>query len=154
MAQDFSLNQPQAFQCPNCREFINASMSNCSYCGVAINHEAAMAAANVQAKVGQACSDASYLKITARAFVLFYLLDWIPFMPLVGWGALILFIAVPVMLVRWWVKYSKLQTADPDYEKAKRDTIISAVIWSALVALWFIIIAINILLVMFGGVGI
>lgn len=151
MAQDFALNQPQAFQCPNCREFINASMSNCSYCGVAINYDSAIAAANIQSKVGQACSDASYLKITARAFVVFYLLSWVPFLPLVGWGSLILFIAVPVMLIRWWVKYSKLQTADPDYEKAKRDTIIAAVIWSALTALWFIIVAIQILLAMLGA---
>lgn len=148
MAQDFSLGQAQVFQCPNCREFINASMANCSYCGVAINYESAMAAADVQAKVGQACSDASYLKITARALVLFYALSWVPFLPLVGWGSLILMIAVPVMLVRWWVKYSKLQTGDPDYEKAKRDTIIAAVIWSAVIAISFIAFAIQVVLAM------
>lgn len=151
MAQDFALNQPQTFQCPNCREFINASMGNCSFCGAAINYETALAAADIQAKVGQACSDASYLKITARALVVFYLLSWIPFLPLVGWGALILMIAVPVMLVRWWVKYGKLQTGDPDYEKAKRDTIIAAVIWSALIALWFILAAVQILFAVSGS---
>lgn len=136
MPQSFSLSEPQVFQCQNCREFINTSMTHCSYCGVAINHEAATAAADVQAKVGQACSDANYLKIMARAQVVFFLLNWIPFLPLVGWGFLILLVAVPIMLIRWWVKYRGIQTADKDYEKAKRDTIIAAVIWSAVTVIW------------------
>jgi len=139
MVQGFSLSQPQVFQCQNCREFINTSMTNCSYCGVAINAEAATAAADVQANVAKACSDANYLKIMARALGVFYLLNLIPFLPLVGWGFLVLLIGVPIMMVRWWVKYSKLQTSDADYEKAKRDTIIAAVIWSALAVLWMTI---------------
>ncbi len=67
MAQGFSLSQPQVFQCQNCREFINTSMTHCSYCGVAINAEAATAAADIQANVAKACSDANFLKIMARA---------------------------------------------------------------------------------------
>lgn len=139
MAQDFSLSQPQVFQCQNCREFINTSMSNCPYCGVAINFEAASAAADNQAKVAKACSDASYLKIMARAQVAFFLISWIPIIGgFAGWGFLFLLIVLPVLLVRWWVKYRNLQTADSDYKKAKRDTIIASVVWSALVVLWLI----------------
>jgi hypothetical protein len=79
MAQGFSLSQPQVFQCQNCREFINTSMTNCTYCGVAINAEAATAAADVQANVAKACSDANYLKIMARALVVFFLLSFLLF---------------------------------------------------------------------------
>ena len=136
MAQGFSLSQPKVFQCQNCREFINTELTNCPYCGVILNLEAATAAADNQSNVAKACSDANFLKIMARALVLFFVLSFVPFLPLVGYGSLILFLAVPVMLVRWWIKYRKLQTADPDYEKAKRDTIIAAVIWSGVIVLW------------------
>ncbi len=139
MAQGLSLSQPSVFQCQNCREFINTSMTHCSYCGVAINAEAATAAADIQANVAKACSDANFLKIMARAQLVFFLLNLIPFLPLVGWGFIILLVAVPIMLVRWWIKYRDIQTGDQDYEKAKRDTIIAAVIWSALVVVWIVI---------------
>lgn len=153
MAQGLSLGQPQVFQCPNCREFINVSMTHCSYCGVAINPEAASAAADIQAKVAQACSDANYLKIMARALAAFYLLNWIPFMPLVGWGFLILLVVVPVMLVRWWVKYRDIQTGDQDYEKAKRDPIIAAVIWSAVAVLWLAVSVVQAILIRSRQIG-
>jgi len=150
MAQGFSLSQSQVFQCQNCREFINTSMTHCSYCGVAISAEAATAAADVQANVAKACSDANFLKIMARALVVFFLLDLIPFVPLVGWASLFLLVAVPVMLVRWWVKYRTLQTADDDYEKAKRDTVIAAVIWSAVAVVWFLLLMIQVVFVVRG----
>lgn len=137
MAQDFSLSQPQVFQCQNCREFINTSMTNCSYCGVVINLESATAAADVQSKVGKACSDGNFLKIMARALPVFFLASMIPFVGgIAGWGFLFLLIAVPVMLVRWWIKYNSIQTADQDYESARRDTIISAVIWCGVIVVW------------------
>ena len=137
MAQGFSLSQPQVFQCQNCREFINTAMTNCPYCGVVINAEAATAAADVQSNVAKACSDANFLKIMARAQAAFFLISFIPILGgFAGWGFLFLLIAVPVMLVRWWIKYRKIQTADKDYETAKRDTIIAAVIWSGLIVLW------------------
>ena len=148
MAQGFSLNQQQVFQCQNCREFINTGLTNCPYCGVMINLEAATAAADNQANVAKACSDANFLKLMARALAGFFLLSFVPFVPLVGWGSLILFIAVPIMLVRWWIKYRNLQTSDPDYERARRDTIIAAVIWCAVVVVWVAANVIQVLLLM------
>ena len=153
MAQGFSLNQSQAFQCQNCREFINTSMTNCSYCGVAINSEAAFAAADIQAAVAKACNDAKYMRLLARVMVGFFLAMWISSLSiLVGmeipvmlfvlsttlarWGYWVLLVIVLVMLVRWWVKYHNLQSSDGDYEKAKHDTIITAAIWSALIFIW------------------
>ena len=136
MAQGFSLNQPQVFQCQNCREFINTGLTNCPYCGVMINLEAATAAADVQANVAKACSDANFLKIAARALAVFFGLSFVPFLPMVGLASLIMLIVVPILLVRWWVKYRNLQTADQDYEKARRETIIAAVIWSGVIVVW------------------
>lgn len=137
MPQDFSPGQPQVFQCQNCREFINTSMTNCPYCGVEISLEAATAAADVQSKVAKACSDANFLKIMARALAIFFLASLVPFVGgIAGWGFLFLLIAVPVMLVRWWIKYSGIQTSDQDYEGAKRNTIISAVTWCGVVVVW------------------
>jgi len=139
MPQDFSLSQPQVFQCQICREFINASMANCPYCGVEINPEAAIAAAGVQSQVGKACSDANFLKIMARALAVFFLAIWFPIIGgLAGWGFLILLIAVPVMLIRWWIKYRGIQTGDPDYELAKRDSIVAVVIWCGVVVVWLL----------------
>jgi hypothetical protein len=132
-----SLSQAQVFRCRNCQEVINTGMSNCAYCGVAIDHAAAQAAADAQAYVANAYSDASYAKIAARALVVFFLLGLIPLFP--GWPTLILLIVVPVLVVRWWIKYRGLQTTDPDYEKARRHTIIAAVIWSAVLVGWFVI---------------
>lgn len=140
MANGVSLGQPQVFQCPNCREFINTTMTHCSYCGVSVDANAAHTAAQNQQVVASACHDANYAKILARAFAAFYFISWIPVLggfASLGWVAL-LFI-VPILLVRWWVKYSKLQTADADYEKAKRETIIAAIIWAAVMVVWFIL---------------
>lgn len=112
-------------------------MANCPYCGVAINAETARTAAEVQSKVGAACSNASYLKIMARAMIVFYLIGWIPFVGGVGsLGFLAMVILIPILLIRWWVKYGKLQTGDTDYEKARRDTVIAAVIWSVMLIIW------------------
>jgi len=55
--------QARVFQCPNCQEDINTSMSQCRFCGLTIDYDKAQAAAEIQAKTNQACSDASYLKI-------------------------------------------------------------------------------------------
>ena len=68
MANGVSLGQPQVFQCPNCREFINTTMTHCSYCGVSVDAHAAHTAAQNQQVVASACHDANYAKILARAF--------------------------------------------------------------------------------------
>lgn len=142
-----ALGQPEVFQCPNCQEFINTSMAQCSYCGVSVNYESAQAAAGVQRQVGQACSDASYLKIMARAQIVFYALSWIPFVGgFAVWGWLFLVFAIPIMLIRWWVKFRALQTADPDFENARRTTIVALVIWSVMMIIWFVVGVINALI--------
>jgi len=87
-------------------------------------------------KINQACSDASYLQIMAGTMLVFLLLA---FLPLVGFVAIIgfyfLIFAVPIMTIRWWVKFGKLTSDDADWRRAKRTIVISIAIWWAFVVL-------------------
>ena len=40
-----------------------------------------------------------------------------------------LFFAIPVWLIMWQVKFRGLETPDPDYKTAKRDLLITLIIW-------------------------
>jgi hypothetical protein len=40
-----------------------------------------------------------------------------------------LFVAVPIWLITWHVRYRALETSDPDYKTAKRDWLIAVIIW-------------------------
>jgi hypothetical protein len=117
------------FPCPNCNEIINDSMRECKYCHVPIDPRAARAAGELQARVNQACSDASYTKTAAYLMSVFLLLSFIPILPLVSWGFLFTFIAVIVMIIRWQAKFGHLQTRDPDYKTAKLSRNIALILW-------------------------
>lgn len=97
-----SFDQPMSFQCQNCREYLNTSMNSCPYCRVTIRHDAALAAASHHAS---ACNSSSFLKVMARAMVVFYLVSWIP---IVGEAAGLAFFAMaviaPVALAVWWAR--------------------------------------------------
>ncbi|HQR31162.1 MAG TPA: hypothetical protein PLK30_00390 [Blastocatellia bacterium] len=51
-------------------------------------------------------------------------------------GFLILLVAVPLMQVRWWMKYGRLPTEDMAYQQARRETIVSAVVWCGVLLVW------------------
>jgi hypothetical protein len=119
----------KVFPCPNCRETINTSMQQCSFCGTPIDSAAAEASAEFTSRVSAAVSDASYLSILAFALISFFVMLFIPFIGLAGGlGIWFLRIAIPVMVVRWWVRYGKLKTTDPDFSKARRRAIIVSVV--------------------------
>ena len=133
------LTQPQTFACPNCKEIINDSMAHCRYCNAPVDPQAAAEAASVQARVNQACSDASYLKTAALVMWAFLGLSFIPFVPLVGWAFLFTFVAVLVLIVRWQLKFGRVKTDDPDYPRAKRSKNLAALLWLGAFFLDFII---------------
>lgn len=91
----------------------------------------AEAAADRMAQLNQACSDASYLRTMAGSMLVFLLLS---FLPLVGFVAMIGFyflaVAVPVLMIRWWVKFGSLTSDDRDWGRAKRTVLIATGIWS------------------------
>jgi len=66
-------------------------------------------------------------------------LSYIPYVPLVGWGFLVTFIVVLVLLIRWQVRFGSLVTNDADYLKARRSWRLSLVLWVVAILLGFIV---------------
>lgn len=129
----------QTFPCTNCNEIINSSSTTCRFCQAPVDPVAAAFAAQNQAKVNRACSDASYLRTAATIMWIFLGLSFIPVLPLVGGGFTLTFIVVLVMLIVWQARFSGLVTQDPDYPKAKRSKNLSFLLWLLALPVAFII---------------
>ena len=114
------LANPRTFRCPNCKEMINDTMTQCRFCSTPVDPGIAAMIAERQEKANQSYSDASFLRTAAVAMFVFLGLSLIPFLPIVYWGFLITFIVVIVLLIRWQVRFGSLQTDDPDYQRARR----------------------------------
>jgi hypothetical protein len=100
-------------------------MHQCAYCGVPIDHAAAASASEAFAKVNQAISDASYLTIMGGCALGFFLVQFVPFLSLIGWaGLLFLQFAIPFMTIRWLIKYAQIESPDPEFRNAKRNAIL------------------------------
>jgi hypothetical protein len=126
----------RVFECPSCNQTINTSMQQCPFCSAPVDALAAESAANALSKINQACSDASYLKIMTGLLIPFFFLQLVPFLGLAGLvGFWFLRIAIPVMAIRWFLKYGKIQTTDPDFAPAKRTTLIMGIIGLAVLLL-------------------
>jgi 4-hydroxybenzoate polyprenyltransferase len=124
----------RVFECPSCKETINTSISRCPYCSTEIDPQAADAAAGLTSRVSQACNDASYIRIVAGCLVGFFLLTLVPFMGLVGIGGYyVLLVLVPILTIRWLVRFASLRSDDSDYRRAKRNVGIALAIWAAFV---------------------
>lgn len=133
------LEQTLRFPCVSCKEIITDRAAECPYCGVPIDRAIATAAAEVQDKVNQAYSDASYTKTTAFAMWGFLGISLIPLVPLVYYGFILTFFAVIVMVVRWQLKFSNVNTSDPDYTKARRGKNLSLILWAVALPVGFIV---------------
>lgn len=142
MAKSLSItgaSQVKVFQCPNCKETINTSAQQCPFCSTPIDFGVAEAAAEVMDKVNQACSDASYLRIMAGTMLTFFGLSFVPFLGIMGFlGLTFLVFAVPVMAIRWWVKFGAIRADDSDFGRAKRNTMVAAGIWALFLILWIV----------------
>jgi hypothetical protein len=114
-------------------------MERCRYCDAPVDPRTAAEAADLQARVNQACSDASYLKTAAFVMWAFLGLSFIPFIPLVSWAFLFTFVVVLVLIVRWQLKFGRIKTGDTDYPAAKRSKNLAALLWLGALFLDFII---------------
>ena len=113
------------FECPACKQTIDTSSTQCRFCSAPVDPVAAQAAAEKMAKLNQACSDASYLRTAAISIFVFFGVMFIPFVSLLGLvGYYFLLIAVPVLAIRWWVKFGRIQADDSDFRRA-RGTVIA-----------------------------
>jgi len=115
-----AMQTPTIFSCPSCHETIDSSAPVCRFCGATFDHEQAIKAAVILAKVNQACSDASYLRSTALAYPGFFVLRFVPFVSMLGTvGFYGLSFAIPIWSLRWWLKFAKLDTTDQEFRKAR-----------------------------------
>jgi hypothetical protein len=117
------------FECPACKQTIDASSTQCRFCSAPVDPEAAQVAAEKMAKLNQACSDASYLRTAAISIFVFFGVMFIPFVSLLGLvGYYFLLIAVPVLAIRWWVKFGGIQADDSDFRRARGTVIVISVL--------------------------
>jgi|ERR1700723_1440710 hypothetical protein len=130
MAGTLSLSSTvQVFPCPNCRETINTSMQQCPFCSTPIDRAAAEQSAASTSRISQACSDASYLKIMLGILIPFGVLTFFPFLGIAGIvGFVFIKYAVPVMTIRWWIKYGRIKTTDSDLHNARGTVIMVSAI--------------------------
>ena len=145
------LANPRTFPCPNCKEIINDSMTQCRFCSVPVVPSVAQLIAYRQEKANHAYSDASYLRTAAIVMYVFLCLSLVPFLPFVFWGFVITFIVVIVLLIRWQMRYSGLVTDDVDYKSARRSWWISLVMLLAVPVIFVIRVVIEALLLISGG---
>jgi hypothetical protein len=130
MAGTLSLSSTvQVFPCPNCRETINTSVQQCPFCSALIDRAAAEQSAAATSRISQACSDASYLKIMLGILIPFGILIFFPFLGLAGIvGFVFIKYAVPIMTIRWWIRYGRIKTTDPDFRSARGTVIMVSAI--------------------------
>ncbi len=135
----------KTFPCPNCHEFINSGMQTCKYCSTPIDPHAANAAAELQDKVNRACNEASLIRNIAGAMWVGFFVRFIPFIGIVGLIIMVIgFVATPPWLIYWQIKYGRIETADVDYKRAKRN-------WLGALVLWLLLLVVLVVLMMFVG---
>lgn len=106
--------------CPSCGEMIYSDAEACRFCSVPIDRETAMRGAELQKRVNNACNEAKWLRNAASVMWLSLLVSMFFFAP-GTWGYVGLFFAVPFWLIMWQVRYRRLETADLDFNTAKRN---------------------------------
>ena len=142
---------PRTFPCPNCKEIINDSMTQCRFCSVPVDPSVAQLIADRQEKANHAYSDASYLRTAAIAMYVFLGLSFVPLLAIFSWGLPITFVVVIVLLIRWQIRYSGLITDDVDYKSARRSWWISLAMLIGVPVIFIIRIVIEVLFLVAGG---
>ncbi|HZH31211.1 MAG TPA: hypothetical protein VEY11_10650 [Pyrinomonadaceae bacterium] len=131
--------QIRPFACPSCKEVIGGRMTECKFCHAPVDEGIAEMLAATQAKVNQACSDASYLKAAAIGMWVLLAICFVPLVPLVGWCFEVTFVVVLVLLIRWQLKFNDLNTGDADFVRARNTKNLAFVLWVAAIPVGFVI---------------
>lgn len=131
----------KTFQCPNCSQFINDSMTECKFCSTPLDAQFVSQAVENQDKVNDAYNAASNLRILAGVLVSSFFLSFIPFLGLViVWLFRVVFIGLPFMLIYWQIRYGRIKTSDQDFKQAKK-------YWWTALAIWLAFIVVTIIFV-------
>jgi len=96
----------------------------------------------MQQRVNAAYNDALWLRNGAGAYAIIAVIRLIvPFFGLATNVVLpIMFVALPVMLIRWRVRFGRLQTDDPDYPRAKRNWQAALLLWLPVSVAWLVLV--------------
>jgi hypothetical protein len=135
---------PSVFDCPKCKQTIDASATSCRFCGAPVDRDIALKSAALLAKVNQAISEANYMRTVALSLPVFYVLHLIPFANMLGeLGFLIVTVVVPIWGVIWWIRYNAIEYEDAEFKKSRRavlrTTIVIAAVFLISVVLSFIV---------------
>lgn len=118
------------FPCPSCHEFISTNTTSCKYCSVPIDPQMASIAAELQDRVNKACNEASLVRNSAGTMWVSFFLRFIPFIGFIaGIAMVVLIVLIPIQLIRWQVSFGGIQTADPDYKRAKQKIPVALGLW-------------------------
>jgi hypothetical protein len=136
MSDGFSIaagnNSPSIFDCPKCKQTIDASSTTCRFCGAPVDRDIALKSAVLLAKVNRAISEANYMRTVALSLVVFFLLRLVPFFFWMGaLGFFVVSVAVPVWGVIWWVRYGALECDDAELKKSRRAVLITTIVVAA-----------------------
>jgi hypothetical protein len=121
----------RTYPCPSCGQIINTGISKCEYCSAPVSEAAGEIAADRHQTFLKAFAEANSMVITARCFLVAFLVSFSPVLSIVGtFGTLLLLVWVPFLVIRWHRRYSKLDGTNADFVQARRWVKESILIWS------------------------
>ena len=134
---------PSVFDCPKCRQTIDASATSCRFCGAPVDRDIALKSAALLARVNQAISEANYMRTVALSLPVFFLLRFVPFISMLGGlGFFGITVVVPVWGIVWWIRYSAIEYDDAEFKKSRRAVLITAI---AVAAVFLVIVLLTLL---------
>ena len=138
-------SQIQVIRCPHCKEYIDARSAQCRFCHNHIDTLTTQVAAETQERVNAAYNEASWLRNVAGAYCIFAIVRYAaPFFAIGSSIVLpIMFLALPIMMIRWRVRYGRLQTDDPDFPRARSNWRFALMIWLLVSALWLLLVVLT-----------
>ena len=138
--------QIQVIRCPHCKEYIDARSAHCRFCHGYIDTLTSQVSAELQQRVNNAYNEASWIRNGAGAYAIFVAIRlFVPFLAIGSAVVLpIMSIALPVMLIRWYVRFGRLQTDDPDYPRAKRNWRVALLIFLPVMIIWLVFVLLEI----------
>lgn len=124
----------QFLRCPACNEVIPFGERFCKYCAVEMSYEVAQQSAAQFARISEACALANNLKtmtplapILLVSYGLATWWDWLH--PSRSFWLYGLPLAPILTAVYWFLRYSRVQTSDADFQQARKDARQSLLIW-------------------------
>lgn len=127
--------EPSVFDCPKCKQTIDASATICRFCGAPVDRDIALKSAALLAKVNRAISEASYMRTVAFSLPVFFLLRFVPFLSMLGGLAFSgITVVVPVWGVIWWIRYNAIEYDDAEFRKARKAVLIVTIVVAAVFA--------------------